>query len=430
MRKKLIVAAAAVVLAGAGAAVAYALLVGNRPEGKLDTVLAGVSVETFPTTPAPTTSTIPTAPATTETEPPATTATTVEPEEGPCWEEFGGNLQRTLSRVTINLGVPRRNPVWARAMGTYMEYPPSFCDGTLYVNTYGGRTVAVDAATGRFIWSRQDRGLKPSTPAIAGSRLIVSSLDGTVSGVSRANGHLLWRLDTGAKVESSPAVVDDTAYFGATDGRLFAVNVATGRVRWAYNTGGRINSSPSIWGNRICITTYAGSIFCLDRRNGTKLWSTYVKRDAFRYESFYASPSTDGRRLFTTARSGKVVALDATNGHILWTQTVGTPGYPTPAVAYGRVFVGGWDGVLRSFRADTGALQWRVVGDSRIIAPAMVAGNLVFFSTYRKTYAVRVGDGKVVWRFNLGKYSPGIVTDRHYYMSLNGLLLAFEGTGR
>ena len=33
--------------------------------------------------------------------------------------------------------------------------------------------------------------------------------------------------------------------------------------------------------------------------DGTKLWSTYVKRDAFRYESFYASASTDGERLYT-----------------------------------------------------------------------------------------------------------------------------------
>ena len=93
-----------------------------------------------------------------------------------------------------------------------------------------------------------------------------------------------------------------------------------GRVRWAYNTGGRINSSPTVFGPRVCITTYAGSIFCLRRSNGAKLWSTYVKRDFVRYESFYASASTDGRRLFTIARSGRVVALNARNGRVLWTR--------------------------------------------------------------------------------------------------------------
>ena len=90
-----------------------------------------------------------------------------------------------------------------------------------------------------------------------------------------------------------------------------------------------MNSSPSIWGNRLCVTTYAGSIFCLDRNTGRKLWSTYVKRDAFRYESFYASASTDGKRLYTIARSGKVVALDAATGDVLWTQQQGGYGYST-----------------------------------------------------------------------------------------------------
>ena len=51
------------------------------------------------------------------------------------------------------------------------------------------------------------------------------------------------------------------------------------------------------------------NIFLAKGSDGKKLWSTYVRRDAFRYESFYASPSTDGARLYTISRSGKVVAL-------------------------------------------------------------------------------------------------------------------------
>ena len=27
----------------------------------------------------------------------------------------------------------------------------------------------------------------------------------------------------------------------------------------------------------------------------------------------------------------------------------------------------------------------------------------------------------------MGKYSPGIATDQHYYFSLNGILVAFRG---
>jgi outer membrane protein assembly factor BamB len=154
-------------------------------------------------------------------------------------------------------------------------------------------------------------------------------------------------------------------------------------------------------------------------------------RDAFRYESFYASASTDGRRLFTVARSGTVVALDARNGDVVWETSTGTLTYSTPAIADGRVFVGGFDGALHAYDVDDGSLLWESQVGGRILAPALVVGDLVFFSTLEtETYAARVRDGKVVWTIGLGKYAPGIATDERYYLSLNGLLMAFEGRGR
>jgi outer membrane protein assembly factor BamB len=64
----------------------------------------------------------------------------------------------------------------------------------------------------------------------------------------------------------------------------------------------------------------------------------------------------------------------------------------------------------------------------RILGAAVIVGNLVFFSTLEtNTYAARVESGKVVWRIGMGKYSPGIATDHHYYFSLNGMLLSYRG---
>ena len=63
-----------------------------------------------------------------------------------------------------------------------------------------------------------------------------------------------------------------------------------------------------------------------------------------------------------------------------------------------------------------------------MLGAPVVIGNLVFFSTIQKrTYAVRASDGKLVWRIPLGKYTPGIATEKTYYFSLNGRLLAFRG---
>ena len=414
MRKRstLILSALVLLLLGLGAAFYVA---SREPSaGGLDTDLDDVTVV------APTVAPVTTAPH----KPPPKEAVV----DKRCWTMFGGDPQRSLARPEIDLGIPARPPLWARGLKAYVEYPPSYCDGVLYVNTFRGDTWAIQARTGKVVWRRRSNAPKPSTPAIAGENLIVSSKDGTVTALTRASGRTVWQLRTNAKVESSPAVADGIAYFGATDGRLFAVVAATGRIVWAYDTGGRINSSPSLSGNRVCITTYAGSILCLRRIDGRRQWITFVKRDSFRYESFYASASTDGERLYTIARSGKILALAVTTGEVLWTQRVNSLGYSTPAIGGDRIFVGGFDGALHAYRKTDGKELWLARVGGRILGAPVVVGDLVFFSTLeQKTYAARVSDGLVVWRFPIGKYSPGIATERAYYFTLNGILVALRG---
>ena len=332
----ILAAVAVLVVALFGLAIGVALTTQDPPKGALDTDLEGVTVSPPETTTPP------------EPEP--------EPEPEPvgdrrCWRTFGADPRRSLGRPDATLGLPARRFTWTRGLGTYIEFPPVYCDGELYVNGFSGTTFALDAETGRISWTRRVGGTLPSSPAIDGPRVLVASQNGTVTALDRRNGQTRWQVQTAGKVESSPVVVDGTAFFGSHDGRLFAVRSDTGGIRWAYQTGGRINASPSVFGGRVCVTTYAGSFVCLDRRTGEEEWTTYLKRDAFRYESFYASPSSDGARLYSLSRAGTVYALDASSGRVVWRAGVGGLGYTTPAVAEGRVFAGGFDGIMRAFRA-------------------------------------------------------------------------------
>jgi outer membrane protein assembly factor BamB len=113
---------------------------------------------------------------------------------------------------------------------------------------------------------------------------------------------------------------------------------------------------------------------------------------------------------------------------VLWTDSVNSLGYSTPAVGTDRIFVGDFNGGLRAYRKTDGRLLWRSHVGGRILGPPVVVGDLVFFSTLEtETYAARASDGKIVWHYGLGKYSPGIATERAYYFSLNGMLVAFRG---
>ncbi len=410
----IVVLVVAIVVVIGGAAAAYLLTARDRPQGSLDTDLSGVTVsEAAPKTRVP-------RPASDEGKHAAGNV---------CWRFFGGDPQRSLARAKLDLGLPKKPHIWTRTFDSYIEYPPSYCEGMLYVNTYDGETAALDADTGRVVWRTNVGTQKPSTPAIDGPRLVVSSKDGAVRGLNRANGKVLWEVQTAGKVESSAKVVDGLAYFGSTDGRLFAVRSDTGHVKWAYDTGGRINASPSVFGDRVCISTYAGSIVCVRRDTGEKIWTTYVSRDTFRDESFYASPSTDGRRIYSVSRSGTVVAVDAQDGDVVWKSRVGGYGYTTPAVADGVVYVGGFDGILRALRATTGTEIWRTRAVSgRILGAPVVVGDLVYFAVLEKqTFAVRRSDGKIIWKLPMGRYSPVIATESRYFFSVNGRIIAYAG---
>lgn len=409
----------AVALAGAVVALEY---LGKPTGGHLVKTVTDVTLTTVapPPTTAPATTSAPTAiPTRPRPKPP--------PVDRRCWKMFGGGPSRSLARLDIDLGIPTK-PLWARGLKSYVEYPPTYCDGVVYVNTYAGDTWALEARTGRVIWRRRDTSPKPASPAIAGPYLITPAKDGTVTALDRSDGRVVWQLRLRRIVESSPAVVDGIVYFGVTDGRLFAVSAADGHIIWAYDTGGRINSSPSIAGDRIFISTYAGSILALRRSDGAKIWSTFVRRRPIGYESFYASVSTDGERLYTIARSGKIVALSADDGRVFWTDSVKGWGYSTPSVGRDRVFVGGFDGALHAFDKVTGKRLWQAQVGGRVLGGSVVIGNLVFFSTLEtETYAARVSDGKVVWHYPIGKYSPGIATERAYYFTLNGIIVALRG---
>ena len=163
----------------------------------------------------------------------------------------------------------------------------------LYVNALGPH-LGDRAATGKVRWKRNGRRIEALDP---GDRrcAIARRLQGrNPDALDRSRGRPVVAVAVSSgKVESSPVVVEGTHIRRPRRAALRGPP-KSGRVRWAYDTGGRINASPSVYGGRVCITTYAGSIFCLTARTGEEIWSTYVRRDAFRYESFYSSPSTDG----------------------------------------------------------------------------------------------------------------------------------------
>src|SRR3954452_22874574 len=135
MRRKLLIGGALLVLLLVGAGAAAYLKLHEKPGDRLETTVTGVTLVEGTTT----------APVVTHPKPPVHRPKPGHhpkpkpkphhkpkprvrnyrflPDDVPCWPNFGGDPQRSLARPNIPLGLPTK-PVWARRMGSYMEYPP------------------------------------------------------------------------------------------------------------------------------------------------------------------------------------------------------------------------------------------------------------------------------------------------------------------
>ena len=266
LRKRLVIAAVVVVaLFAAGLASAWLVLRPSHSSGGLDTTLTGVTVTPVRPPPPP-----PPAP------PPKKPHKPTVVVDDPCWLNFGGDPQRDARAGQDESRHPDEAALGPRAMGGYMEYPPSYCDGhALCEHVQRPDVRSRRARPGEMLWQRQghaaeavdagDRGAAPD-------RQLEGRHGDRVRPQERGDRSGSCRRAPRSSRRPSRSTTPPTS--GQPTGGCSRSTRGTGSVRWAYNTGGRINSSPSIWGNRICITTYAGSIFCLNRLNGHKLWST------------------------------------------------------------------------------------------------------------------------------------------------------------
>lgn len=161
-----------------------------------------------------------------------------------------------------------------------MHASPVLDDGIAYVAYGGGELLAVDASSGRTVWSRA---LYPSngslsnglfgTPAISRGRLFVPTPIGVFLALDASTGETLWMQGVGPSVVhplpygladraylASPAVTGPFVWAGGADGVLRAFDVVTGELRWSGDLGAPILSGIVPAGGLLVVGTFDGVV--------------------------------------------------------------------------------------------------------------------------------------------------------------------------
>ena len=282
--------------------------------------------------------------------------------------------------------------------------------GKLFVSTAFGELVALDAATGRRIWSQLIGAAAAGAPTVSGGTVFVVGRDATAWALDAGTGRVRW-TDQGTPSPSgvvggaSPAVSGDIVVlpFGSRelqgklrDGgtSLWTGNVAGTRVGRVYASITDITGDPVIDGGTVYAGSPSGRIDAFGLRSGEQLWSAE--------EGAMSPVVVAGGSVFAVTDQAELVRLDSTSGDRIWGTEL--PYFKTnlirkrkdvhvhfgPVLAGGRLWVASSDERLRAFSPQSGALIAEVpLPGGAATNPAVVNGTLYVVNTKGRLLAFR-----------------------------------------
>ena len=249
------------------------------------------------------------------------------------WPVYGYTQSRTHTFAAPPALKPPLHVGWAYNDGALLEFPPVIYHRAMFVLDDDASAKELNITNGKVIWQRKLGTLAAASPVVAGHQgeVLMPTLSnhghapggGSFFALSMKTGKILWRRPVGAGSETSPIVSGRTVYYGDGAGNLYARDVVNGHLDWAYHAAGAIKGGPALVNGVLYFGDYAGRAYAVRASNGHQIWAV----------------STDGAHF--GFGSGQF--------------------YTTPAVAFGRVYMGNTDGFVYSFGA---AQRQARVGDS------------------------------------------------------------------
>ncbi|AOM00414.1 outer membrane protein assembly factor BamB [Cobetia marina] len=137
-------------------------------------------------------------------------------------------------------------------------------DGRLYVTSYNGRLIALDARNGEPLWD------KPSssylTPIVVGDYLFSIDNASHILAMDANTGNVLWKSeDLEGRWLTSPAFIDGKLVVGDYEGYVHLIDAQSGEMAGRYDVGGDgISITPLTEGKRIFVYTNDGELTALD----------------------------------------------------------------------------------------------------------------------------------------------------------------------
>ena len=332
---------------------------------------------------------------------------------------------------------------------------PAFADGVLYVASTDGKIEALDATSGKTLWSKSsstkgwfgwgDKKRKDAFyaggPAASGDLLAIGTLDGHVYGINAKDGSPRWEASVSSEVLSAPAVVGNLVVVRAGDGRLYGLDSTSGERRWAYDQGNvpllslRGNGPLLVANGVIFFGSDNGKLVALRLDNGEKLWEQNMASGEGRTEIDRLNDADgaivlDGSTLYGAAYHGNLVAVDGPSGRPLWARPFST--FTSVDIGGNALFGVNEDSQVWSFDKGAGSDMWKndKLKYRWLTAPTVQNNYVVVADSEGYVHWLQTSDGALAARERLSKKpiraQPLVVGDTVYVEDVKGRIGAYR----
>jgi len=345
--------------------------------------------------------------------------------------------------VTPASGPGSATPMWTFTTGNIVYPSPVIADGYVFIPSYDGTLYALDEYTGSLLWSFSTSGNIIGTPAIYQGMVFLSSKNGYVYALNEQTGAMVWEIpnDNLTPVTSSPVIANGLLFYGTFESpsagfsELLAVNPPDGTIVWKYDIPAEyVEGSASVSNGRVFIgagVPNPASVLALNDTTGRLLWS-YNTGNA---TSITTTPAVAYGRVYVGLDSFRFFALDENTGSLDWSfNTPGGSNATTPAIYNGAVYFGTGARIVYALNATTGAQIWtRTTGGAVTSSPTIAAGSSELFvgSNDRYLYALNPSTGALFWRYLTGgqvSSSPAIANGRVFFGAKDHKVYALGAT--
>jgi outer membrane protein assembly factor BamB len=294
--------------------------------------------------------------------------------------------------------------LWTTRLKAAISAGPGAGAGLVLLGTSEARVIALDASSGKQRWTATVSSEVLSVPQLDLDRVIVQTADGTITGLDAQDGHQLWVSDRTVPVltlrgTSTPAVTHGIVLAGFATGKLVAFSADKGFIAWEKAIAipkGRselerivdIDGDPVVAGSAVFVVTYQGRIARVDIQNGNVEWA----RDM----SSSVGLGVDYSQVYVTDDKSDVWALSRSTGASEWKlDALANRGLTAPGVFGDYVVVGDAEGYVHLLSRADGHVAGRIEVDGRGIRarPVAVNGVLYIYGNSGKLAAYRLHGG-------------------------------------